>query len=227
MSQYPIDDVIFEALFQQAVEDNFNEEINELSSYEQLAYRYPFSQEFEVRMKKLLKKECRLSILKKFVYYSEKAAFICMLIFSLLFGTLLFFQEVRVLLKKTVIEWYDKFTTFIFDNDDAVIENKDWSLSCIPDGYVEGHSTVIGRITNIEYKNNVNGVIKFSYILDIGTTNISINNENHKIEKYLILGNEGFLVIATDEDFDSGIIWCMEGYSFSLWGKLHNDELKK
>jgi hypothetical protein len=86
---------------------------------------------------------------------------------------------------------------------------------------------VLGRITNIEFTNNQGDKIRFSYRLEEGITNISVDNENHEINSYVILDKEAFSITAVNDKFDNGVIWNMEDHTFDLWGKVPVDELKK
>lgn len=70
MNKDQVNDVIFEALFRQAVIDDFNEKIDSIPTNEQLAEIYSFSWEFEMRMKKLFVKDHRRKFLKNAMLYS-------------------------------------------------------------------------------------------------------------------------------------------------------------
>jgi hypothetical protein len=63
MNKDRVNDEVFEALFRQAVIDDFNEEIDSIPTNEDLAKIYSFSPEFEIRMKKLFIKDRRKSFL--------------------------------------------------------------------------------------------------------------------------------------------------------------------
>jgi len=86
---------------------------------------------------------------------------------------------------------------------------------------------VLGRITNIEFANNLGDKIRFSYRPEDNITNISVDNENHEIDSYVILENDAFAISAVNDKFDNGVIWNVEGHTFDLWGKIPVDELKK
>jgi hypothetical protein len=227
MNKNNVNDAVFEALFRQAVIEDFNEEIDFIPTNEELARVYSFSPEFEIRMKKLLIKDRRSSLIKAAMYYSRKVASIFIIVLGLLFGTLLFNTEVRATVVTVLVEWYEKFTSFTFRDDEIVNEKKDWTLKYLPEGYVQEKYEVLGRIINIEYRNNQGGKIRFTYRPEGSSTNISVDNENHEIDEYVILGNEGFSITAVNDKFDNGIIWNMEDYTFDLWGKVPMDELKK
>lgn len=227
MDDNRVNEVVFEALFRQAVIDDFNEELDSIPTNKELAKIYSFSPEFEVQMKKLLTKDRRRSLIKAAIYYSRKAASIFIIVLGILFGTLLFNAEVRATVGTVLVEWYEKFTSFTFRDDELVNEKIDWVLVYLPEGYVQKNHEVLGHVTNIEYMNEQGDKIRFSYSPGESITNISVDNENHEIDKYVILGNEAFSITAVNDKFDNGIIWNMDGHTFDLWGKAPVDELKK
>ncbi len=227
MCKNQMNDMVFEALFRQAVIDDFNEDINSIQSNEELSKIYSFSTEFETRMKRLLTKDRRKDHVKKTMYYSRKVASIVIIVLGLLFSSLLLNTEVRATVGKVLVEWYEKFTTFSFRDDVVIDENKDWILSYIPEEYSQKNYEVLGRIKNIEYSNVQEDKIRFTYVPDNSITNISVDNENHEIDTFILLGNKAYSIIATNNEFDNGIIWNLEGYTFDLWSKLPIDELKR
>ena len=227
MNRDQVNDVVFEALFHQAVIDDFNEEIDSIPTNEQLAKIYTFSPEFEIRMKKLFIKDRRRSLLKNTMLYSKRVASVLIIVLGLLFGTLLFNTEVRAAVGKVLVEWYEKFTSFTFSDDEFIDEKKDWTLNYLPEGYELKNYEVLGRITNIEFANNQGDKIRFSYRPEEGITKISVDNENHEISSYVILDKEAFSITAVNDKFDNGVIWNIEGHTFDLWGKMPVDELKK
>jgi len=227
MNNKQVNDMVFEALFRQVIIDDFNKDIDSLPTNDQLAKTYSFSPEFEIRMKKLLTKDRRQSFIKATILYSRRVASILIIVLGLMFSTLLFNTEVRAAVGKVLVEWYEKFTSFTFRDDEIINEKKDWNINYLPEGYVEENYEVLGKITNIEFKNNQGEKIRFSYRPEDSITNISVDNENHEIDNCTILNNEAFCITATDDEFDNGLIWNMEGHTFNLWGKISMDELKK
>ena len=227
MNKDQVNDIVFEALFRQAVIDDFNEEINSIPKNERLAEIYSFSPKFEMRMKELFTKDRRKSFLKKAMFYSKRVASIFIIVLGLLFGTLLFNTEVRAAVGKVFVEWYERFTSFTFKDDEIISEKKVWTLGYLPEGYVQENYEVLGRITSIEFTNNQGEKIRFTYGPEEGITNISVDNENHEINSCVILENEAFSISAVDDAFDNGVIWNMDGHTFDLWGKISVNELKK
>ena len=227
MNRDQVNDVVFEALFRQTVIDDFNEEIDSIPTNEQLAKIYTFSPEFEIRMKKLFIKDRSRSLLKNTMLYSRRVASVLIIVLGLLFGTLLFNTEVRAAVEKVLVEWYEKFTSFTFSDDEFIDKKKDWTLNYLPEGSTLKNYEVLGRITNIEFINEQGDKFRFSYRPEGSITNISIDNENHKIDRCEILNNEAYCISAVDDKFDNGVIWNMNGHTFDLWGKISMNELKK
>lgn len=227
MNKRKVNDMVFEALFRQAVVDDFNEEIDSIPPNEQLAKIYSFSPEFEVRMKKLFAKNRRKDFAKAIMFYSRKIASILIIVLGLLFSTLLFNTEVRATVGKVLVEWYEKFTSFTFKDGKVIDKKKDWTLNYLPKAYVLKNFEMLGNITNIEFINNQGDKIRFSYRPEESITNISVDNENHEIDRCIILENEAFSISSVNDQFDNGVIWNTNGHTFDLWGKLPIDELKK
>lgn len=228
MKTKQMDDSVFEALFRQAIIDDYNEEIDSIPPKENLMEILSFSPEFELRVKRLFVREQRKDFLKKLLSYSKRAAAVLALATTLFFGVLFFSPEVRAAVKNTVVEWYDKFTTFIFQGEASVTgEKKEWQPEYLPQGYYENLVEKLGKTTNLEYVNDSDNTIYLSYRPEGNNTNISVDNENHLLESETINGHEAYIAKATKDDFENGVIWDMEGYTFSIWSKLPIDELIK
>lgn len=222
-----MDDSVFEALFRQAVIDDYNDELNSIPPREKLMETISFSKEFERKMKKLFSRDERREFLKSVLNYSTRVAAIFAVTITILFGLLLLNKEVRAAVKNTVIEWYDKFTSIIFHNEDSTTdENKEWKPGYLPSGYNDGSVETLGRIINIEFVNDQGDTIRFSYRPGSGFTNISVDDENHIMENDTINGYTAYILRATDSSFENGITWSMNGYIFSIWSRLPVDELK-
>src|SRR5690606_9115734 len=190
--------------------------IDSIPTNEQLAEIYSFSWEFEMRMKKLFVKDHRRKFLKNAMLYSRRVASILVIVLGLLFGTLLFNTEVRAAVGKVLVEWYEKFTSFTFRDEEIIVEKKEWTLEYLPEGYLQKNYEELGNVTNMEFINNQGDKIRFSYRPENSITNISVDNENHKIDSHVVLDNKAFSITAVDDRFDNGVIWNMDGYTFSL-----------
>ncbi|MFT4143728.1 MAG: DUF4367 domain-containing protein [Mobilitalea sp.] len=215
-------------MFRQAIIDDYNEEIDSIPTNDKLIGKVSFSPKFDVRMYHLFAIERRREFIKKALLYSKQIAALFILTTAVVFSLLLLNPEVRAAVKSTVIEWRDKFTSIIFQSKSSnMSDEKDWQLDYLPPGYKEDKIENLGMVTNVEYVNDQGQIIYFSYKPDGVNTNISIDNENHKIESTVINGNTAYIASATSEEYENGVIWGMKGYTFSLWSQLPMDELIK
>ncbi|MDF2843663.1 MAG: hypothetical protein K0R00_2089 [Herbinix sp.] len=216
-------------MFRQAIIDDYNEEIDSIPTNDKLMETLSFSPEFEIRMNKLFAKERRRELFTKVLFYSKQIAAMFILTFAVVFSLLLINPEVRAAVKSIVIEWRDKFTSIIFQSNKSsnMSDEKEWQFEYLPFGYQEYKIDKFGLITNMEYVNGQDQFIYFSYQPDGVNSSISIDNENHEIESTMINGTSGYIAKATDDDYENGIIWTMNGYTFSLWSQLQVEELIK
>ncbi|MDQ4679252.1 hypothetical protein, partial [Stenotrophomonas maltophilia group sp. RNC7] len=116
-----MNETVFEALFRQAVINNFKEEIESIPSKDQLAKNYSFSPIFEMKMKKVFAKDQRKSFIKMSMNYARKVASIIIIVFGIMFFTLLFSPEVRAAVGNVFVEWYEKFTSFTYRTEEAIV----------------------------------------------------------------------------------------------------------
>ncbi|MFJ3388648.1 DUF4367 domain-containing protein [Lysinibacillus sp. NPDC086135] len=121
-----------------------------------------------------------------------------------------------------------KFTSFIFQSEASDTNKKnEWRPEYLPTGYHENIVEKLGKSTNIEYVDPQGNIVYLSYRPEENDTNTSVDNENHEIESKTINGQKTYIIKATSEEFENGVIWSMEGYTLSLWSKLSKDELIK
>lgn len=222
-----MNDRVFEALFRQAVIDDFNEEIDSMSSKEDLSQTYSLSPGFEIRMKKLLATDRRKDFLKKSINLARKIASILIIGLGLLYGILLFNTEVRAATENVLVGWYKQFTSYTIKEDELIGRDRDWVLNYLPQGYALENHWVDGWTSYMEFTNIDGGKIRFSYTPGKASTDLLVDDEEYEVYEAKILDEDGFYVKAIDENFENGLIWNMEDFNFDLWGKISRDELVK
>lgn len=227
MNSNRISDSVFEALFRQAVLDNFDDEINSIPADDILKKTYSFSNEFELRMKKVFAVNRRREVFVRFFYYGRKVAVIIVITFSCIFTLLLSYPEVRAAIGNVLVEWYEQFTTFSFPKETTNNPNIHWIPEYLPDGFTYNEMYEFGETTNIIYTNDAGVEISITFRPSTNSTNMSIDNENHDIEECYIGGNNAYTARSKSFDFDNAVIWSMHGYTFDIWSKLSVDELVK
>jgi hypothetical protein len=152
-----MDDNVFEALFRQAIIDEYNKEIESIPQKSKLISLVSLSPEFDKRMKKLFLQDRRKDILTKIEYYGKRVAVVFLLVITIISFILLTNPEVRAAIKNVLIEWYDKYTSIIFrgqeTNDTGDI--KEFVPEYLPEGFKKSWVSIEGNITDIEYVNEL------------------------------------------------------------------------
>lgn len=222
MTEQNTRDALFEALFRQAVIDNYEEEIAEGLDEGDGLKLHIFSERHNLRMKKLFAQAEGRERLQ----YGIKWAGRC--VAAVLVGTLVFFSalmtvpEVRAAVKSVVIEWFDQFTKFSSD-ESAPKEVQNWAPSYIPEEFYEDERyDDFGHVT-IRYSNTNGDIIRFSYIDQSGS--ISVDNESRKF--YEVVNGEIIYYVFEAEASNKGnsVIWDQDGYRFTVKGQSSIDNL--
>jgi hypothetical protein len=229
MDNEQLTDSLFEALFRQAVIDDYVAEIDGIPPNEELAKIYSFSPEFELRMKKVFARYRRKEIFVRITKYIKRVAVVFLLASTVLFGILLINPEVRAAVGKVVVEWFEKFTSITFSGEEMET-NEDMGrlrTEYMPDGYFQSSIEYFGNRTQVIFSNDSSAEIRFIYSPGKNIANFSIDNENHTIENYMIGNASAFIAAALNNDFDNGIIFNVENYDVEIWGKIPVDELIK
>ena len=113
MHKEALDSGLFEVMFSQAVKDNFEKEIADLPSEEELAKTVKISEFHEARMKRLFKKAGRQERVKTTIKWAKQAAAVIAIIFLALSGSLMFARDVRVAVYATVCKCQGVFSTVL------------------------------------------------------------------------------------------------------------------
>lgn len=117
MAENDYNDAVFDALLRKAVVENFERELSDISDSE-LALRYSFSERHENRMQQLFRRERAKHKLRQAVIVARRVAAVFVIAVALIFGLLMFDDGVRAEVKKVIIEWYDKFTSYQFTGEE-------------------------------------------------------------------------------------------------------------
>jgi len=223
-----IDDPAFEALFRQAVIDEYKEDIDSLPSNEELKKLYPVSAKFDFKMRKIIARYRRKGIYKNIIKHTQKVAVVFLIISTVLFGMLMTNPEVRAAVGNVIVEWFETFTSITFSRqEETKTEQNKLHPEYLPDGFTITSSLELLDLTRIIFSNESDNEIRFMYSANDILTNISIDNEHHIIEDFIINSSAAFIATATDADFDNGIVFIYENYVVEVWGKISVEELIK
>jgi len=205
-------DRLFDALFSQAVIDNYEDEIRSIPSESELAKLYTFSDLHTARMEKLIRSAERFEKMQTTIKWIRRSAAVMVVALTVLFGALMTVSDVRAVIVKTVIEWFDKFTKFTSEQADPD-EMEEWAPSYIPEGFLETARDNFAGMLTISYENE-NTVIDFTCVVASGS--ISVDNEN---QNYFIVEEKDttYHIFENREIGEMNIIvWDQESYRFSI-----------
>ena len=217
-----LDENVFDALFGQAVIDNFNEQFDLITNDTDIEPQFSFSNEHEKRMKILFTKENRKEKIRKTIKWSKRVAAIFIIAISLLFGSLMLVSEVRAVVIGTVVEWFDQFTRFTSTAPEA--EKTNLEPTYIPDGFREDTRQNEKLITVIIYINDDGVDIYFENSLVSGQ--LSVNNEGYDYEIKQFDSIE-YHIFTSSERNDNIIVWESDGERYLLASSITIDELLK
>ena len=221
MSISILDDSVFEALFRQAVIDNFNEELNSIPSNDELAKQITFSPEHETRMKKLFTRDERKERTRTIIKWARRAVAVILIAVTVLFGALMFVPSVRALVIETVTEWYEKFVTFTSRAPEA--EKMNLEPGYLPEGFYEIVRDEVGMTETIIFENGEGKLIVFQSTRT--SDNVSIDNENNNYEVRLIGGIEYHVFAAINSEAENTVLFDIYGQRFIISSSISVDEL--
>ena len=224
MSNSRVHEGIFEALFGQAVIDNFYEELNSLPPDEELAKQYTFSQAHEMRMKKLFAKDDRRDMLQNAAKWSRRFAAAIAIVVTLLFVSLMTVPKVRAVVVQTLTEWYEQFVRFTSNVPES--EKKNLEPEYIPDGFVEIIREETHMLVTIIYM-DVNEDQIITFLSARASASTSVDNEDKDYTILEISGIDYHLFTSLDSSGENSIVWEMSGQRYSIMSTISVEALKK
>ena len=219
-----LDESVFDALFGQAVIDNFNEQLDLLTDDTDIEPQPIFSSEHEKRMMLLFAKENRKERIRKTIKWSKRVAAVILIGISVLFGSLMLVPEARAVIVGTVVEWFDQFTRFTSTAPES--EKTNLEPTYIPDGFREDYRNSNEFTTIILFINDVDGVDIF-FEASIIAAQLSVNNIGKEYEIKQIDGIDYHLLKAVDSDAESIIVWETDGQRYLVGSLIPIEELLK
>lgn len=213
---------LFDALFRQAVIDNYEEELSVIPTKKELSTLYSLSDEHIARMKRLFSQAERLEMLRSAAKWTRRCVAVVIVGFVVLFGVLMTVPEVRATVKSVIIEWFDQFTKFT-SGQDSTKESLEWEPSYVPEGFTEDERYGdFGRLT-IWYLDSKGNSIVFAYINQ--SDSVSVDNENRDFYEVEVTGTTYYIFESETSDKGNTVIWDKEGYRFTIEGQSPGGEL--
>ena len=228
MNSIGISEPVFEALFRQAVIDDYIDEIESIPPNEELAKIYSFTPEFELRMQNLFKRIRKKAAIAGIAKHAKRAAAVLLIAATVFFGLLLTQPEVRAAVGNVVVKWFEQFTSITYHSEGAEehTETREMRPTFLPDGYFESFVINLDNAMLVMFSNDAGDEIRFTYTVgnDISTA-ISVSNAHNTIEEYVINGTPALIVTAHDSDEQNGVIFAYDDNVVDIWGRLPIDLL--
>lgn len=221
MGKAKLNDAVFDAIFAQAVIDNFMDELDSLPPDEVLAQKYVYSASHEERMRRLFKKEEFKEYFKAATTYLKKIAAVIVIIAAVLFGGMMTVPQVRAMTVQTVIQWFDQFTKFAPQGSGS----NEWKPAYVPEGYSEIDKVISEELSFIVFQDNNGNQISFTFVPADGS--VSVNDEGVDYSR-ITDGSVVYHIFASKDALqNSSVVWEQDGMRFVLEGTLPKNELLK
>lgn len=222
-----MNEAIFDTYLEMAFEENMRKEAEEAPSKEELDKLFPIQKKYRKKLLRAIKENKYKKPLC--LVYLRRAAIIALVCFSALAGGMLTSQDVRAVLKATILEWFDKYITLDFtesvDNINFPTDVNEVHYEYIPEGY-----SLRYKIDDPECKmyiySNSDGMDLIIDIFNPAFSSQSVDNEHHEYEDIVI--NNRHVHFFYDEREHSGIaVVGNNDCVSSVQGYLSKDELIK
>jgi hypothetical protein len=212
---------VFDALFKQAVIDNFYDELNLVTQNSDLTEQYNVSAAFEKRMDALFAKEKQKASLTTFAIWCKRVAAVVVITASILFSSLMLVPEVRAVVVETVIEWFEQFARFTSGSIETTAPFLEPVF--IPDGFWEEYRYSDDVRTTILFINSYDVLLFFD--ASLSASQLSVDSEGHEYEKRQINNTVYHVLIAIDIGKENKIIWDIDGNRYFLSSEIPIEDL--
>ena len=216
-----LDEAVFDTILTNAFTDAFARELDNLNINNKYEY-YPTKKHKKAAGRAFNNK---LSNRFNIIVYARRVAAVVLIIFSLGFGMMMVTPSVRASVYDTVIEFYDKYISLNFLQKSQNITLSEYALGYMPDGFELTDKFETNLQNQYTFKKD-NITIIFSYS-NSSAYNIQYDNENTKVESFLINNQTAYILLPLDGSDINSIIWGDEKITFKLNGNINKEELLK
>ena len=223
-----------EAILKQALLECDEEDMASIPTQAELKKLYTPSELLDRKIRKQIRKAERMDFLRASVKITRRVAVVVSVITALAFSSLLMNQEVRAVIRNTIVEWFSGFTRFTFPDDTSDVQIGEWTVAYIPKGYELFEVQEVGAFRIVDFK-HISLPEDMSYISLVyapaGDIVLGVDNENAVYDMEYNQGIEYYILKAESEEFPSKVIskviWVQDGVSFELSGYCPWAELIK
>lgn len=184
---------------------------------------YEFTDVFLCRMDKVIKREKVTRYLMKFNTYAKRAAMIILIVLCVALTTTMSVEANRVRLFEVISEVWDELTSYIFKNDNDLINDKLVPIESdyIPKGYEIAEKQITEYVQRIFYQDKTGKEIIYEQKL-ISSNSIIVDSEN-SVVKNIKISNQVASVLENKEVYQ--VYWYDELYTYVFIGDVEKQEL--
>ena len=172
--------------------------------------KHEFSQKFERKMQKLIKKE--ESVFWHFVNTSYKRIAVLVLVFMMLFTTACSIESIKEPVLRFLVKIYETFIEYTFEGEGSSAITKEYQITLLPDGFIQTDCFKDSAGITTTYENKSGDKIIF-YQTITKETDISVDSEYTDTEIVDILGLDVNLYLREDI---SVAFWIKDTYLLKI-----------
>lgn len=214
---------IFDIIVEDMLKESCKQEIEEFRNDDR---EHDFPADFDRKVRKIRNSIGRSKAVKTAVKIVTRTAVTAASIMGIIFGGLLTQPNVSASVKDTINNIFDESDEFEFKNYANKIDKNDGitGLGYVPEGYVLVSSYVTPQNGTITYRSDTNKLV-FEFFAQ--NHDMYSNNDYSKYISVKRNGQEYFYYSDTDYLDTCTLLWNCNGYSYSLYANLSDEELIK
>lgn len=225
---------VFEIMLKAAVEEDFEQELQELSKAEEFADDCELSQTAQSKIEKMIGKAYRHSVRLRVEKAAKRAAIILAIILPVSLGSLLSVEASRNAIFNALLDWKSDHVDIHYRDGEASSHPAVAASGAsavkpqyLPKGFVEAKSVQNGSDLITEYRNSSGRRIRLreSPLTKEGT--LAVDTEHTTRKEVKIQGEEALLFAASASGETSYLAWKSHFHSFLLSSEIPSEELIK
>ncbi|MDR1328183.1 MAG: DUF4367 domain-containing protein [Oscillospiraceae bacterium] len=213
------DNSVLEAVFRQAVIENYENELDELNNEPDVSVSDRHRRRMEALFAKARREKQTAVIIVWAKRFSAAAASLLVIVGALLMTV----PAVRASAGEAFVAFCEKYVTFGSGSAEVPDAAVDWSPTFIPEGFSESSRAQFTTITVIRYADAEGEIIEFMYMP--ADDSMSVNYE-HVDYGQTLHGDIVYHTFAAETDeYKSAVVWDTDGYIFNVTAYLPVEQL--
>jgi hypothetical protein len=223
---------VFEIMLKAAVEEDFEQELQEISKAEELSDHCELSRPAKIGIEKMIRKAYRHSVQLRVEKAAKRAALVFAIILPVSLGSLLSVEASRNAIFNALMDWKSDHVDIHYQEKNVSSKTASSGYSVLkpnylPEGYYEAKTVRIGPKTETEYENAQKTRIILDQVPLSEEGSIAVDTEHTKPREIEIHGEKASLFAADSKGKNSYMVWKSHSFSFLLVSKIEPEELLK